>query len=155
MIIVAAVSLLVIGGAAFGVWKVFDMRSEISTLKTDLDNSNSELENLKNDIVTDPNSVVSRLQQEQNSSILEEIAQVYAVPEDETPTIATVEDISKLADQPFFEGAENGDILVVFDKSAQAILYRPSTQKLVKVGPISSGTGTPTTTEASTPSAEE
>lgn len=153
-IILATISVAVIGA---GVWYIFDLRSEVSSLQNSLALANTELDDLKKDIVTDPNSAVTRLQQQQNASILEEIASVYALPSDETPTIATVQDITKLTDQPFFEGAENGDILVVFDQSSQALLYRPSTKQLVKVGPISVGEETPSTPAAtqSTPEPDE
>ena len=152
-IIVATISIALIGA---GVWYIFDLRSEVSSLENSLSLANTELDDLKKDIVTDPSSAVTRLQQQQNASILEEIASVYALPSDETPTIATVQDITKLTDQPFFEGAENGDILVVFDQSSQALLYRPSTKQLVKVGPISVGNETPSTPAAQqTPEPEE
>ena len=140
VIIYSIVGVLVAGLVGFGIWRIIDLNGEVSDLQAQLDSTTEELNSLKSDLVQDPNTAVSRIQQEQNSSILEEIALVYAIPENETPTIATVQDITKLADQPFFEGAENGDILVVFDSSSQAILYRPSSKQLVKVGPISTGT---------------
>lgn len=152
-IIYTFITVVILALVSVGVWYIFDLRTEVASLQSSLNQSNTELEELKKDIVTDPNSAVSRLQQQQNASILEEIATVYALPDDETPTIATVQDITKLTDQPFFEGAENGDILVVFDASSQALLYRPSTKQLVKVGPISVGEESPTT--ESTPSSSE
>ncbi len=150
-IIFVSVAVLAVGAVGFGVWTIIDQRNEISSLQTSLDEKNAELDALKRDIVSNPNDAVSRLQQEQNATILDEIRQVYAIPEGETPTIATVEDVTKLTDQPFFEGAENGDILVVLNDSSQAVLYRPSTKQLVKVGPISAGAQS----EAAGGSAEE
>lgn len=147
-LIYIVVAVVVLGVVGFGVWYIFDLRSEVKSLQSSLDQTSTELDTLKKDIVTDPNSAVTKLQQQQNESILEEIANVYALPEDETPTIATVQDVSKLTDQPFFEGAENGDILVVFDASSQALLYRPSTKQLVKVGPISVGEESPSVNSA-------
>ncbi len=130
------VIVLLLGAAGYGVWRILQLRSELNQKETTLQQTNEELETLKKDIVTDPNSAVLRLQQEQNAAILEEVGEVYTIPEGETPTVATVQDITKLTDQPFFDGAQNGDILIVFDESGQAILYRPSDKKLVKVGPI-------------------
>lgn len=158
-IVFVSVAVLAVGAVGFGVWTIIDQRNEISSLQASLNEKNEELDNLKRDIVSNPNDAVSRLQQEQNASILDEIRQVYAIPEGETPTIATVEDVTKLVDQPFFEGAENGDILVVLNDSSQAILYRPSTKQLVKVGPISAGAQTEatggSTGESEQPSEEE
>jgi hypothetical protein len=133
-LIVAAV--LVLAGFGYGTWRILQLRSEISTAYASLGQTEEELTALKRDIVTNPADAVTKLQEEQNAALLDEISQVYTIPEGETPTIATVQDVSKLADQPFFEGAENGDMLVVFDKSGQAVLYRPSTQRIVKVGPV-------------------
>ena len=147
-------ALVLLGVIGFGVWRILDLRSEVASLEDSLNQTTAELDELKSAIVADPNSAVTRLQQEQNASILDEIASVYALPEDETPTIATVQDISKLTDQPFFEGAENGDILVVFDESSQALLYRPSSKQLVKVGPISVGEGASESAPAAAPNPE-
>ena len=37
---------------------------------------------------------------------------------------------------PFFVNADNGDVLIVYQSAGEAILYRPSTDKLVSVGSI-------------------
>lgn len=145
---------LLLTAVGIGVWQYLELRSDNKNLQTQLDEVSNELDTLKSDLVTDPNTAVSKIQQEQNSSILDAIAEVYAIPEDETPTIATVQDVSKLQDQAFFEGAQNGDILVVFSNSSQAILYRPETKQLVKVGPISTG-ATEGTTRNETTNSEE
>ncbi len=136
-ILIATLVAVVLAAIGVGIWQFLDLRSRNSTLQMQLDEKTSELETLRQDLITDPNTAVSKIQQEQNASILDAIAEVYAVPDNETPTIATVQDVSKLKDQPFFNGAQNGDILVVFSESSQAVLYRPETKQLVKVGPIS------------------
>lgn len=146
-LLVTLVILLIAGGAGYSTWRILQLRDNVQELETSLQATNEELDTLKQDIVTDPNTAVLRLQQEQNAAILEEVGEVYAIPEGETPTIATVQDITKLTDQPFFDGAENGDVLIVFDESGQAILYRPSDKKLVKVGPINIEDTPPTASE--------
>jgi hypothetical protein len=49
------------------------------------------------------------------------------------PTLATVTDKSKLASQPFFRNAENGDKVLIYPEVQKVILYRPSKRKVVEV----------------------
>lgn len=67
--------------------------------------------------------------------IREEIGRLMELPA-EVPTLATVTDKSKLASQPFFQKAENGDKILFFTGEKKAILYRPSTKKIVDVTTI-------------------
>ena len=54
----------------------------------------------------------------------------------ETPTVATVQDISKLKDQPFFKDAKNGDKILIFTATKKAIVYRESENLIINSGPI-------------------
>ncbi len=54
----------------------------------------------------------------------------------ETPTVATISDIKKLKDQPFFDGAKNGDKVLIFTEARKAIIYRESENKIINSGPI-------------------
>lgn len=63
----------------------------------------------------------------------QEIGKFMMLPENETPTLATVTDREKLAEQPFFQKAENGDKVLIFSQNGRAILYRPSQKKIVDV----------------------
>lgn len=60
----------------------------------------------------------------------------HIVLPDETPTIATVTDKEKLSSQPFFLQAENEDKLLIYTQAKKAILYRPSTDKIIDVAPL-------------------
>lgn len=73
----------------------------------------------------------------------EEVQEITAVvgtflelPSGEEPTIATVVDREKLRNQSFFNSSENGDKVLIYSIAQKAILYRPSTQKVVEVAPI-------------------
>lgn len=58
------------------------------------------------------------------------------LPEGETPTVATVTDPSKLAEQSFFAKAKKGDIVLLYTQAKRAYLYDPASDKLVEVAPI-------------------
>lgn len=69
--------------------------------------------------------------------VVRQIQKHITLPEGDEPVIATIEDIAKLvADQPFYQGAENGDVLVIYPKTAKAMIYSPKRDVLVNVGPI-------------------
>ncbi|OGC98042.1 hypothetical protein A2634_02650 [Candidatus Amesbacteria bacterium RIFCSPHIGHO2_01_FULL_48_32] len=68
--------------------------------------------------------------------ILSDISKIIDLPTDEEPTIASVNDKSKLANQPFFARAENQDVILVYSNAKKAILYRPSLNKIIEVSLI-------------------
>ena len=74
-------------------------------------------------------------------NILKDVGKYLELPKDEKPTTATITDKEKLQDQPFFKKAENGDKVLIYAKSQRAILYRPSTKKVVEFAPVNLGTG--------------
>ncbi len=69
---------------------------------------------------------------------------------DEMPTLATIDDKTKLEKSTFFSRAENGDKILLFTNAKKAILFRPSTGKIVDVTVINVTDG-----KQSTASAEE
>lgn len=80
-------------------------------------------------------------------ALIDEVGDKMELPQNETPTIATVTDVTKLADQPFFRNAKNGDKVMIFGSTKEAILYRPSIHKIIAVAPIN-GTVNPTSAPA-------
>ena len=79
------------------------------------------------------------------------IGKFMDLPADETPTLATVTDKEKLKDQDFFKKSENGDKILIYANTKKAILYRPSTQKVIEVAPLLIGSGSQNTTPTETP----
>lgn len=55
---------------------------------------------------------------------------------DEEPTVATINDLSKLQGQPFFAKAEAGDQVLFFTQAQKAILYRPTANKIIEVSAL-------------------
>lgn len=69
-------------------------------------------------------------------SIVADISEHFELPTSETPTLATVTDREKLSGQEFFASSQNGDKVLLYQEGRKAILYRPSTGKIVNVAPI-------------------
>ncbi len=63
------------------------------------------------------------------------VAQKAVVPADERPTISTVIDETQV-NQPFLSNARKDDKVLLYFKSQQAIVYRPSTGQIVNMGPL-------------------
>jgi hypothetical protein len=83
-------------------------------------------------LLNNPNAVAT---QELND-VIAKVGKLMMLPK-EQPTVATVTDKNKLKKQSFFAVAENGDKVLIYTGRKQAILYRPSTNKIVQVAPIS------------------
>ena len=77
--------------------------------------------------------LASEMQQE---TIVKNVTKLTQVPQGEPPTIAKISDITKLNNQPFFQNAKNGDFVLIYTKAKEAILYDPTTNKVLRVGPI-------------------
>lgn len=76
---------------------------------------------------------------EELKKLLAEVGKIIELPSDEEPTIATITDITKLSNQPFFIRAKNGDKVLIYTKSKKAILYDPQAKKVIDVAPINIG----------------
>lgn len=73
---------------------------------------------------------------EANRALIGKVSKHAVLPTNEEPTIATVSDAAKLSNQNFFNGAKNGDKVLVYTKSKKAVLYRPSLDKVVNISPV-------------------
>lgn len=109
-VIVAIVIVGLLGGIGYLAWQNNELRNNPKT-------SAQAASNKANDVKT-------------------KVGKLISVPGDETPTLATVTDKTKLKDQPFFKDAENGDTILIFPQAKKAIIYRESENKLINVGPI-------------------
>lgn len=74
------------------------------------------------------------------AALTKEIGASLLLPTGETPTLATVTDKEKLASQPFFQKAENGDKVLIYSVSGRAILYRPSVKKVIDMTSVNVNT---------------
>lgn len=72
------------------------------------------------------------------ASIVEQVGKIIILPKDEEPTVATVSDLEKVKDQPFFANAKVGDSILIYVKAQKIFLYRSTDKKLIEVAPLSS-----------------
>jgi len=71
--------------------------------------------------------------------LVDEVGKLIVLPTNEQPTVATVSDVTKLADQAFFANAKNGDKVLIYTQAKKAILFRESINKIVEVAPVNLG----------------
>lgn len=79
------------------------------------------------------------------------------IPPQEEPVMAVVTAADSLIkEQAFYQGVQNGDILLIYPQAGKAILYSTSRDRLLNVGPVQVGQDTKKAAPAvSTPPAEE
>lgn len=75
-------------------------------------------------------------QKKEADSVIVQVGKLMVLPQ-ETPTLATVTDTTKLSAQPFFQNAKTGDKVLIYSKTKRAILYRPSVNKIIEIGSLS------------------
>ncbi len=121
------IGILVIAVGVLG-FLYFNARKEVNSLKNEVSSANQKIEDIK----TNPDLVAK----EEVKGYIDAVNKLYALPENEEPSVATVNDKSKLKDQPFFAKAENGDITLIYTQSKLAILFRPSSGQLVNVSSV-------------------
>lgn len=80
-----------------------------------------------------------------------QVGKLMILPTSEEPTVATVTDLAKLKDQPFFAQAQNGDKVLIYTQTKKAVLYRPSAHKIIDVAPINIGDTATASAETITP----
>jgi hypothetical protein len=87
--------------------------------------------------------------QAETDALIADVGKLIALPTDEKPTVATITDVDKLKDQPFFKNAKNGDKVLIYTTANKAILYRPSENRIIEVGSVNIGSQAEVTPEAS------
>jgi hypothetical protein len=105
-----------------GVWKYRELSLQLRELKTNP-------------------SKLQEFAQDDQKALVGVVGKLMELPVDEVPTVAQVSDAEKLKEQPFFAGAQNGDRVLIYTNARKAILYRPTTNKIIDVAPINIGTG--------------
>ncbi len=81
----------------------------------------------------------SQSAEDEATTLKKAISKFIELPSDETPTVATVVDVEKVRGQAFFRNAANNDKVLLFATAGKAILYRPSSNKIIEIAPINLG----------------
>lgn len=63
------------------------------------------------------------------------VARHYVLPSNEQPALATITDRNKLT-SAFLKKAQNGDKVLIYQTNQIAIIYRPSIDRIIAVGPV-------------------
>lgn len=74
--------------------------------------------------------------QTETQQLVNQVGKLVQLPQGETPTIATVNNSTKLKNQAFFKDAQNGDKVLIYSKSGKAVLYRPSTNRVIEYSTV-------------------
>ncbi len=112
--------------------------------------------NQYNALKANPQAAVQKQSDQAVKNLLAKVGKLIQLPANETPTIANVTDATQAKKQSaFFANTVNGDKLLMYVKAGEAILYRPSTNKIIVVGPLTftnnSATKSSTTSTTTTP----
>ena len=82
-------------------------------------------------------NVVSQTNQAQIADLIAKVGKLVILPSGEQPVIATITDAASLIKtQAFYSGAINGDVVLVYQKAAKAIVYSSSRNLIVNIGPV-------------------
>ncbi|HRZ30626.1 MAG TPA: hypothetical protein P5274_03120 [Candidatus Paceibacterota bacterium] len=134
-LIILGVVIVVIVGGYYG-WTIYKMKS-------------------------DPQAQAEAVNEEKILAIVAKVGNLMVLPNDEIPQVAEIKDATLAAkEQPFLSGSIDGDILIVYANAGKAIVYSPSRNIIVNVGPVQIGnsdqTSEPVTTDGSgTPAKED
>ena len=72
-----------------------------------------------------------------SNDIVARVSDIYLLPEDEVPTVAAIQDKTKMTDnKAFFLKARNGDYLLIYKKAKIALIYREGDNRLINVAPV-------------------
>jgi hypothetical protein len=77
------------------------------------------------------------LAQQEIQEVIMKLEKLMKLPDDEEPVMATVTNAAELAiEQPFYKDAKDGDKVIIYQNAQKAILYNPTDDILVNVGPV-------------------
>jgi hypothetical protein len=123
-VLIGAIAIVLFAGlASFFFWRYMSVKSGANSQQSNIDKS---------------------------TKIVEAVDRLYRLPTDETPTVAAIQDKTKLEGQEFFKDAANGDYLLIYKQAGFALLYSEKENRLINVRPVDLGADKGVTAGAST-----
>lgn len=127
--LLALVGLVVLGGASYFGWMKYNQMYNSPEAVTAAQVAEAEAE---------------------KKVILDDISKLMLLPEGD-PVLFKVSDKEQMRkQQAFFKDTENDDVLLVFQASGKAIIYRPSSKTIINVGPVNFDNNAAPSTSTST-----
>lgn len=99
-------------------------------------------------------SLSNQASQAEVRSLIEKVGRLVVLPNDETPTIATVSDPDALKNQAFFANAKKGDKVLIYSNAKKAILYDPTIDKIITIAPLNTEAQNLSNQQSNTPATE-
>lgn len=87
---------------------------------------------------------------EQVKPLIKKVSQILVLPKNEIPDVLVINDLTQLHANPFFQNASLKDYILIYKKAAIIILYNPTANKIVNMGPYSTGNTQATPSSAPT-----
>ena len=126
-------NLLVTGGLVLVIVILAIWALSLSSNNSKLKKDNSDLKNQVTQLNANPQAII----QKQTNDLISKVSRLMQLPTGETPTVAEVSDAAAAKKQSaFFNNAQNGDKVLMYVNAHEAILYRPGTNKIILVAPL-------------------
>lgn len=89
-----------------------------------------------NDVKNNPTAAQDDKNKAETQRVLDQVKAMLFISETDAPTVARVEDPSKLkeANKEFYKDIQKGDYLIIYPK--RAIIYRESNHQIMNIAPI-------------------
>jgi hypothetical protein len=76
------------------------------------------------------------LSENEAANVIEQVGKLMVLPTGEEPTVAAVVDTYALQDQPFFNNAKVGDVVLIYAGARKAILFDSQNNRIIEVQPV-------------------
>jgi hypothetical protein len=135
VIVSVVVTVIIIGLAAatgYLYWQNQQLRSNVAQY-SDLKKKYDDLQAVSPQGVTGLNDA---------ERVVKQLNLIAELPQNEIPTMIPIDDKEKVKTVDFFKNAQPGDYVLVYPQTKFAVLYRPSTYKIINMGPQTFTVGT-------------